>query len=237
MTGSIVSPATRARVRDLAIPFATFLGRLGLTPNALTVIGFTGTAVAAWAAANQWWLATAVLVLAFGIFDLFDGTLARVQGRASRFGAFLDSTLDRAGEAVVYLGIAVGSIAADFTPGAILAAAAMGAAFMVSYTRAKSEGLGFTPGTGMANVGLAPREVRIGILVVGLLWLGSIAAGLAPSPTLGCDVIINGIPEPCPMQFGPGGLVLACTLGLIAVLASITVIQRILHVRAQARED
>ena len=60
----------------------------------------------------------------------------------------MDSVFDRGGEAVLYVGIAVGCVAADFDPGAFLAAAAMGAAFMVSYARAKSESLGFTPGHG-----------------------------------------------------------------------------------------
>ena len=226
MTGSFVSPATRERVRGLATPVATGLGRLGLTPNALTIIGFLGTCIAAWAAATQQWLLAGVLVLAFGIFDLFDGTLARATGRASRFGAFLDSTFDRAGEAIVYIGIAIGCLAGGFPAGAILAAAAMAASFMVSYTRAKSEALGFTPGTGMANVGLAPREVRIAILTLGLL--------LAPRPLVdplpAGQVCIDSFCEPF-----PGGL-LAVALGLIAVLAIITTIQRILHVRAQAGE-
>ena len=97
MTGSFVSPAMRARVRDLATPIARGLGRLGLTPNALTVIGFLGTCAAAFAAGLQLWLLAGVLVIAFGIFDLFDGALARATGRTSRFGAFLDSTLDRTG--------------------------------------------------------------------------------------------------------------------------------------------
>ena len=134
MTGSLVSPATRDRVRGLATPIATALGRLGLTPNALTLIGFLGTCVAAFAAANQWWLAAGVLVLAFGIFDLFDGTLARATGQATKLGAFLDSTFDRAGEGIMYVGIAAGCIAAGFALGAILATTAMTAAFMVSYT-------------------------------------------------------------------------------------------------------
>ncbi|MBI3750629.1 MAG: CDP-alcohol phosphatidyltransferase family protein, partial [Chloroflexi bacterium] len=99
MTGSLVSPELRSRVRGLATPIAVGLGRLGLTPNALTVIGFVGTAVAAYAASQQAWLVAGILVLAFGIFDLFDGTLARATGKVTTFGAFLDSTLDRAGEA------------------------------------------------------------------------------------------------------------------------------------------
>jgi CDP-diacylglycerol--glycerol-3-phosphate 3-phosphatidyltransferase len=227
---TLVPPALRERVRGLATPVAKGLGRLGLTPNALTLIGFLGTCVAAIAAANQWWLAAGILVLAFGIFDLFDGTLARATGKVSRFGAFLDSTLDRAGESIVYIGIAAGCLAAGFLLGALLAAAAMASAFMVSYTRAKSESLGFTPGTGMANIGLAPREIRITILVVGLI-LTAAQPAFADAACVGpgiCDIFRSSAVV--------GSTVLAGTLGLITILATITTIQRILHVRAQAKE-
>jgi CDP-diacylglycerol---glycerol-3-phosphate 3-phosphatidyltransferase len=207
VTGSLVSAATRERVRGLATPVATALGRLGLTPNALTVIGFAGTCAAAWAASTQRWLLAGVLLLVFGIFDLFDGTLARATGRVSKLGAFLDSTFDRAGEAIVYLGIMAACMDAGFILGAILAPAAMAAAFMVSYVRAKAESLGFDAGRGMANVGLAPREVRIVILVIGLVT----AAG--PS--------LDGL-----------GIALAA----IAALATLTTIQRTFHVYAQAKE-
>ena len=231
-SASLVSPQLRDRVRGFATPIARGLGRLGLTPNALTLVGFLGTCVAAFAAANQWWLAAGVLVLAFGIFDLFDGTLARATGRATKLGAFLDSTFDRAGEAIVYVGIAMGSLGAGFKDGAVLAAAAMGAAFMVSYTRAKSESLGFTPGTGMANVGLAPREVRIAILSVGLLVTAALG-GIFISLDLSC----TGRPDCGDIYVWSGGSsALAGSLAIITVLAAITTIQRILHVRAQSRE-
>jgi phosphatidylglycerophosphate synthase len=213
VTSSLVSPATRQRVRDLATPIAIALGRLGLTPNALTLIGFAGTCVAAYAAANRKWVIAGLLVLAFGIFDLFDGTLARATGRTSRFGAFLDSVFDRAGEAIVYIGVAGGALALGFAGGALLAAAAMGASFMVSYTRAKSESLGFTPGTRMANVGIAPREVRLLILALGLVLTGGTAGDRASKLAA-----------------------LAGPLILITILATVTTIQRILHVRAQAKE-
>jgi CDP-diacylglycerol--glycerol-3-phosphate 3-phosphatidyltransferase len=235
VTGSLVSPATRQRVRDLATPIATALGRLGLTPNALTLIGFVGTCIAAFAAATQQWLVAGVLVLVFGIFDLFDGTLARATGRATKLGAFLDSTFDRAGEGIVYIGAAAGSAAAGFSQGAVLAGAAMAASFMVSYTRAKAESLGFAPGSGLMNVGLAPREVRLAIVGIGLAWTG------LWSPLVRGDQCTQVSPDQlqCIYALGPnpeGSLVLAGTLGLITILATITTIQRILHVRAQAKE-
>jgi CDP-diacylglycerol---glycerol-3-phosphate 3-phosphatidyltransferase len=206
---SVVSPGLRDRVRGIATPVALAMGRVGLTPNALTLIGFGGTCVAAALAGLQAWLAAGVLVFVFGAFDMFDGTLARATGTASKLGAFLDSVFDRWGEGIVYVGIVAGCVAAGYQEGAILAAAALTSAFMVSYARAKSEGLGFTEGTGMAAVGLAPREVRLVILTVGLLWTG-LAGGLTP---------------------------LAASLGLITILATITVIQRILHVVNQNRKQ
>ncbi len=233
MNGSFVSAATRQRVRDLATPIARGLGRLGLSPNAVTLIGFIGTCVAAVAAAAQLWLVAGVLVLAFGIFDLFDGTLARATGRATKLGAFLDSTFDRAGEAIVYVGIAAGCLAAGFDLGAILAASAMAAAFMVSYTRAKAEGLGFAAGSGLANIGLAPREVRLALLTVGLL-AASIVGPVGP-PTFDCpsDLLVSCLP---PDAFVAADIALGGTLALITILATVTTIQRILHVRTQSRE-
>lgn len=223
MTGSLVSPELRTRVRSLATPIAVGLGRLGLTPNGLTVIGFLGTVVAAYAATQQAWLAAGLLVLVFGIFDLFDGALARATGKVTTFGAFLDSTLDRAGEIVVYLGIVWGGLDLGYWLPPVLAASALGSATMVSYVRAKSEGLGFTPGTGMAGIGLAPREVRLVILSLGLIVAGALSS---PLPTGGAGGAAYSLTA----------LTLDVALGLITILATITAIQRIFHVRAQAKE-
>jgi phosphatidylglycerophosphate synthase len=227
MSGSLVSPELRARVRGVATPIAVGFGRLGLTPNHLTLIGFGIAIIAAVAAAQQAWIAAGVLLVVGGVFDLFDGALARATGTTSRLGAFMDSVFDRAGEGVVYVGIAAGCLAATFEAGAILAAAAMAAAFMVSYVRAKSEGLGFTAGTGMAAIGLAPREVRIVILTIGLLLTG-VLGGVAPydGPLLiSLDTWSNGR--------GP----LAASLAIITVLATITTIQRIVHVIRQSPQQ
>ena len=227
MSGSLVSPELRTRVRGLAEPIARAFGRLGLTPNHLTLIGFGLAIVAAWAAASQAWLAAGILVIVGGVFDLFDGALARATSRANRLGAFMDSVFDRWGEGVVYVGIAWGCAGAGFFEGSVLAAAAMASAFMVSYARAKSESLGFTPGSGMAAIGLAPREVRIVILTVALLL-----TGLSRDPFLYVAPPGQVCIDTCPSS----GTVLAAGLALITILATITTIQRILHVRAQARE-
>ena len=94
---------------------------------------------------------------------------------------------------------------------------------MVSYARAKSESLGFTPGTGMANVGVAPREVRLVLLTIGLLLTGALGGIVVPYNVYAA---IDG-------NTWAGRPMLAGTLALIAVLATITTIQRIIHVTRQ----
>jgi len=201
-----LSNESRGRIKKIFEPIALGMGRLGLTPNGLTLIGFGITVVGAILLGFQQWLIGGVVVFLGGVFDMFDGTLARATGKVGPLGAFMDSVFDRWGEAIVYLGIAWGGVLAGSDPVVILAAAAMGAAFMVSYTRAKSEGLGFTAGTGMAAVGVMPREIRLVILSLGLILAGA-----------------------------TGNLtILSVALGIIAVGATITVIQRIVHVRNQA---
>jgi CDP-diacylglycerol--glycerol-3-phosphate 3-phosphatidyltransferase len=208
---SFVSQGTRARVRSAVTPIAVGLGKVGLTPNALTVIGFlisVGAAVIAW---QQAWIAAGLVVFFGGSFDMLDGALARAQNRVSRFGAYLDSTLDRWGEGVVYIGIVAGASAAGFVAGAVLAAFAAVSSFQVSYTRAKAESLRLH-----GEVGIAPRAERLVFLTVGL-----IAAGLDGGIAAGSR----------------GQWWLAIALGLIGFTASVTAIQRTLHVRSQLREE
>jgi CDP-diacylglycerol--glycerol-3-phosphate 3-phosphatidyltransferase len=208
---SFVSAAARARVRAAVTPIAVGAGKLGLTPNALTVIGFGISAAAAAAAWQQAWLVAAFLVIFGGSFDMLDGGLARAQNRVTRFGAFLDSTLDRWGEGVVYIGIVAGASAAGFVVGAVIAAAAAVSSFQVSYTRAKAESLGLH-----GEVGIAPRAERLLLLTAGLVLAGldgGVAAGAR------------------------GQVWLAGTLGIIFVTASITAVQRTWHVRSQLRSE
>jgi phosphatidylglycerophosphate synthase len=195
-------------------PLARAMANVGLTANRLTLIGFGIAIVGAVLAGAQWWL-LAGLVGSFGAaFDMFDGAVARVTGTAGPFGGFMDAVFDRWGEAVLYLGIVVGCTSAGYDLGAWLGAAAMGSAFMVSYTRARAESFGFSSGRGMAAVGLAPREVRTVILGLGLVIAGILGVSGTPVST--------------------GATVLALALGLIAVLATITTVQRIVFTSRQA---
>jgi len=218
VSGSFVSPELRTRVRGLAEPIGPGMARLGLSPNAITVIGFGIACLAAVAAAAGAWLLAGILVIFGGVFDMFDGMVARATGKVSKAGAFMDSTFDRWGEAVVYVGIVWGAINLGSERTAVLGAAAMAAAFMVSYTRARAESLGFAPGKGMANVGFAPREVRLVILTAGLVIAGIVGTG----------------PDPASPS---SALVLDVTLGLIAILATITTIQRVIATLNQSRSE
>ena len=212
-----ISNESRSRIKQVFEPIALGMGRLGLTPDALTLIGFAITVLGAVLLAANLWLVGGIVVFLGGAFDMFDGTLARATNQVSKLGAFMDSVFDRWGEAIVYLGIVTGAVLSIPHSGdvavvgpdlvAILGAAAMGAAFMVSYARAKSEGLGFTEGTGMAAVGIMPREVRLVVLSVGLVITGITGSFLA----------------------------LLIALAVITIGSILTVIQRILHVRSQAR--
>lgn len=215
-----VSPEFRQRVRGVGLPIALALGRFGFTPNVLTVIGFLGTCVAALAAASQAWTLAGILVIVFGIFDMFDGALARATGRATRFGAFLDSTLDRTGENLVLAGVAFGCAAAGFLPGVALAGLAFAFASVVTYTRAKAEGLGLH-----GEVGFAPRPERLVILSFGLILAGvyRVEATTAEPGSVGDGSL--------------GSLVLGIALGLIAALSAITVLQRIFHTRRQLNDN
>jgi CDP-diacylglycerol--glycerol-3-phosphate 3-phosphatidyltransferase len=202
---SLVSTETRNRIRGVAVPVATMLGRLGLTPNGLTVLGFLGMSAAAVAAAGQQWVLAGVLVIAFGIFDMFDGALARATNRATRFGAFLDSTLDRTGENLVLAGVAFGCAQAQFEAGVVVALGALVFGSIVTYARARAEALGVR-----GEVGVAPRPERLLLLSVGLI-LGGWPGGF--------------------LGFGQAWIALA--LFLVAALSVFTVLQRILYVRQQ----
>jgi CDP-diacylglycerol--glycerol-3-phosphate 3-phosphatidyltransferase len=202
---SLVSLETRNRIRGAAVPVATMLGRLGLTPNALTVIGFLGMGAAALAAALQQWVLAGVLVIVFGIFDMFDGALARATNRATRFGAFLDSTLDRTGENLVLAGVAYGCAMAQFNAGVLVAVAAMAFGSIVTYARARAEALGVR-----GEVGVAPRPERLALIAIGL--------------------ILAGWPSGF---FGFGQAWIGLTLSIVAALSALTVLQRILYVRQQ----
>lgn len=203
-----IVPDTLARsMRGGIAPIARWLNGLGVSANAVTVVGFLVTVVGAALLAGGR-PGPALLVLLLGtLSDTLDGQIARAAGGGTRFGAFLDSTLDRLSDAAlataaVYLGASL------FRPGSILPTgptayvlfwgglSLLVASFLVSYIRAKAESLGEG-----ASVGMAPREARIAIYLVGVAaWA------------------VTGKPQ-----------LFAAAVAVAAFLATVTVLQRIAH--------
>lgn len=145
-------------------PVARLLARLGLTPNLVTLIGLALAGCGAYTIAVGNWWAGGLIVLFAGVFDLFDGALARATGRVSDFGALLDSTIDRVSEAVVLLGLLAYYLSTDDDLGSILVYVALVGSIMVSYMRARSEGLGID-----CKVGVMTRPERVAAVGIGLI--------------------------------------------------------------------
>ena len=145
-------------------PVVRLLRRLGLNPNLVTIVGLLISGVGAYfISAGLWWIGGLVVLFA-GIFDLFDGALARATDSVSRFGALLDSTVDRLSEAVVMLGLLAYYLSRDDDVGSILVYAAIIGSIMVSYLRARSEGLGID-----CRVGVMTRPERVAVVGIGLI--------------------------------------------------------------------
>ncbi len=190
-------------------PVVDLLLRLGVSPDAVTLIGTLGVVGGAVIFFPQGQLLAGVLVItAFVFSDLIDGAMARKSGRTSPFGAFLDSTLDRIGDAAIFGALAmyyVGPGDSDLLAALAIYCLTMGS--VTSYARARAESLGMD-----AKVGIAERADRlVAILVI---------TGLADLLNrLGFEEALWAIPV---------------TLGALAVASTITVVQRILTVREQA---
>ena len=164
MTGASRERARRAVSDYVELPVARFMERVGLTPNLVTLIGLLIAVGGAWlVAVGQLW-AGGIVVLFGGVFDMFDGALARMTGRASKFGALLDSVVDRVSEAVALFGVLAFYLMSDNDVGAALAYAAIIGSLMVSYMRARSEGLGIE-----CKVGVMTRPERVAAIGFGLI--------------------------------------------------------------------
>ncbi|MDQ1625592.1 MAG: CDP-diacylglycerol---glycerol-3-phosphate 3-phosphatidyltransferase [Actinomycetota bacterium] len=161
----------RALFTRIFRPPAAYLVRRGVSPDVVTLVGTLGVVVGALAfypRGDFFW--GTVFITLFVFSDLIDGTMARMTGRSSRWGAWLDSTLDRVGDAAVFGGIAMWFAGTgDDLLLAALAIYCLSAGAVVSYARARAEGLGMT-----ANVGITERADRLVAILVctGLDGLG-----------------------------------------------------------------
>src|ERR1700754_1934263 len=193
-------PTTAAQYQE---HFRNRLIESRLTPNAISLTGFALCVVAAVLIYKEWWIPGGIAFIVGSVCDTMDGRYSRMSGKASPFGAFLDSTLDRVEEGVVLAAVAVRFVkdpdltvisTADVAAGVVVLAVL--ASLMVSYTRARAEALGVE-----CKVGIADRAVRVVVLSAGLVF-----------------VDLKAI-EPA--------------VYLLALMAIITVLQRIFHVRKE----
>jgi len=204
MTGINVKDGYTTGARSIASRSVTGLARTRVTPNALTATGVTLCLVAAaivpLESRNEllWYWLGAVVFVVGSVLDILDGALARAGGKSTPFGAFLDSTTDRIGEACMLGAIALVFAREGNTVAIAFAFAAVAGSFLVSYTRARAEALGLK-----GDVGLGSRAERVVVIVSGLV--------LAPWAALPWAIY------------------------LLTATAWITVVQRVLAVRAQLR--
>lgn len=191
-----LTDALRVRFKNLLDSIGAFLNGLGITPNILTISGLVGNFIGAYFLAIGSFIVGGLILLSMGAIDALDGTMARLRGEPSDFGAFVDSVTDRYSELVIYAGLLFYAVTDLNLTLAMLVFAATAGSILVSYIRARAQSLGYE-----AKGGMLTRFERFIILVPSLIfgypWIG---------------------------------------VALIAILANITALQRIISVRRQARK-
>jgi len=145
-------------------PLVKILSKSGITPNVLTFVGLALNVAAAYLIAVGYFFFGGVLILVSGLFDLLDGALARFNNQVTQFGAILDSTIDRVSEAVIFCGLLIWYMPKGAALEIVLIIAVLIGSFLVSYIRARAEGLGLE-----CKVGLFTRAERVIVLAAGLL--------------------------------------------------------------------
>jgi phosphatidylglycerophosphate synthase len=150
----MVTSQLRGPFTKLMNPVYTFLAKLGIHPNTITIVGLGVAIVAGWAFASGEYLVAAVAIWLSGVLDVLDGGVARVGGYASDEGAFLDSVADRLGESAIYIGVVLG-----FTDlyHQLLGLGLLVVSYSVSYLRARGEGLGVS----LVGIGVMERAERM----------------------------------------------------------------------------
>lgn len=175
-------------------PLGRLFLRLGLTPNMVTMLGLVGNAVGAYFLARGEFFTGGILIAVMTPVDALDGTMARLRGEASDWGAYVDSVSDRYSELIIYGGLLYYFLTIGDVTGGMLTFGAAAGSVLVSYVKARAEGLGYE-----ARVGLLTRAERYIVL----------------APSLVFNLVYIG-------------------LGILAVLANITALQRIWYVRRLA---
>lgn len=160
----MLSEKVREWTRGLRAFIARLLGRSGISPNALTVFGYLLHLPVMYALATGHMLLGGILLSIASLFDSLDGSVAREMGQVTTFGAFLDSVADRFSEGTVLLGLLLWYLQSEGKAEIILIYTAVFGSLMVSYTRARAEGVGIE-----CKEGLLTRFERVILLVAGLI--------------------------------------------------------------------
>ena len=155
----------RVRFKGVLDPIGAALNRLGITPNALTLSGLVGTSIGAYFLMQGNMILGGIILMAMGPIDALDGTMARLRGESSNFGAFVDSVTDRYSELVIYLGLLFFYLQeGDWLTAGVIYLAAAGSV-LVSDVRSRAETLGYE-----AKVGILTRFERYVVLAPSLLF-------------------------------------------------------------------
>ena len=160
----MISERIRKLTSGIVNPIARAIARTGISPNALTIVGFLLYLGIAYVLAKGWFFWGGICIIFASMFDALDGAVARVSNQVSRFGAFLDSNLDRFSEALMYFGLLLYYMNHGTTTNIILVYATIIGSLMVSYARARAEGIGVE-----CKEGLLTRFERLAILVIALV--------------------------------------------------------------------
>ncbi len=154
------SDRMRIIFKSILDPIGMFLNRLGLMPNTITLLGLAGTTIGAYALAIGHMTTGAFILLASVLVDAFDGTMARLRGEPSDFGGFVDSVSDRYAELVTFGGLLYYFLSKNDGLAVMITFVAAAGSVLVSYVKARAEGLGFT-----AKVGILTRLERYIVLI------------------------------------------------------------------------
>lgn len=161
----------RVRFRGVLDPIGAFLNRIGLMPNTMTILGLIGNTIGAFLLSQGQFTYGGLIILAMGPVDALDGTMARLRGEPSEFGAFVDSVTDRYSELVIFGGLLIYYVLAGDWVMALVTYFAASGSVMVSYIRARASSLGYD-----TKVGILTRMERYLVLaptlVLGYPWVG-----------------------------------------------------------------
>jgi CDP-diacylglycerol--glycerol-3-phosphate 3-phosphatidyltransferase len=194
-TPQTLTEMLRIRFKGVMDPVGAFLNRLGIAPNTLTLTGLLGNLISSLFLARGNFLVGGLIALAMGPLDALDGTMARLRGESTNFGAFVDSVSDRYSELLIFGGLLLYYLQVEDLMAAGLVFAAAGGSVLVSYVKARAEALGY-----QVKGGILTRAERFAVLI--------------PSMILNYPIV---------------GVV------LVAILANVTALQRILVVRRQSQ--